>query len=141
MINQYTEHTSKVGFSLQLTITLLKNETSRRRNSHSIFSRIEALALKAILNPEGQTYDELQRALIFKQGIITLSNGIKIDTTPGYEKLLGGMKNEELPLVKVHQTFEGIISSINQLSNQPKAAQVATCSQVIKDLVSNCRNQ
>jgi len=90
-------------FSYEISTTLPK----------MILSRIEAYILKSTLSPGTQSYSELERALILGQGLVTLSDGTKIDTTRDSERLLGGGPPQENAL----QRFDSIVEKAHVLSS------------------------
>ncbi|RAP34593.1 hypothetical protein DID77_00795 [Candidatus Marinamargulisbacteria bacterium SCGC AG-439-L15] len=55
-------------------------------------------------------YDEVQRALLFPNGIVQLSNGSKIYTTPSHAKLRGGCGEWQLAKYETPQELESLCS-------------------------------
>jgi len=96
-------------------------------------SRNEARALRSTLEPGTQRYSDLERALIFGQGLVTLNDGTKINTTPDCERLLGGVPPQEVPIREFDVILEKVIVLSSLSISDPEQA-VAICGDVYKGI-------
>ncbi|RAP34592.1 hypothetical protein DID77_00790 [Candidatus Marinamargulisbacteria bacterium SCGC AG-439-L15] len=105
-----------------------------------ILSYEEGKDLLGQLEPGSRLFNDLQHALILKNGLVTIGDSFKVYTVPVYEKLLGGHSQE---LVAIRDQAVALRTNIGEINSQDQEKARRACSNTIAtftQLITKCND-